>query len=139
MDRNVLWLLKKIPEIEDANCPVTIEDRLKISFNLSKTGAYLTLIANNLGQILHSDNFKSVFDDNCGRCTITESKLQKYFKYIQTIDSFNGYFREWGLPEVNDIEMNKILLTSITNSKVKGYHGRYFEMNKLPDPKVMIN
>lgn len=39
MDRNVLWLLKKIPEIENINCPVSVEDRLKISFNLSKTGA----------------------------------------------------------------------------------------------------
>lgn len=39
MDRNVLWIIKKIPEIEKENCPVSVEDRLKISFNLSKVGA----------------------------------------------------------------------------------------------------
>lgn len=77
MDRNVLWLLKKIPEIENENCPVSVEDRLKISFNLSKTGAYLTLICKYLGKILHNDNFKPTFDDNCGRCIVTEDKLQK--------------------------------------------------------------
>jgi len=44
MDRNVLWLLKKIPEIEKADCPVSKEDRVKISFNLAKTGGILTML-----------------------------------------------------------------------------------------------
>jgi len=35
--------------------------------------------------------------------------------------------------------MNQILLQSIKNSKLKGYHGDAKDMNKLPEPKVMLN
>lgn len=48
MIRNVLWILKKIPEIEKPNCVVSKEDRIKISFGLAKTGGVLSLVVNHL-------------------------------------------------------------------------------------------
>lgn len=43
------------------------------------------------------------------------------------------------MPVKSDAEMNQILLQSIQNSKLKGYHGDVKDMNKLPEPKLMLD
>lgn len=43
------------------------------------------------------------------------------------------------MPEKSDTDMNQILLKSIQNSKSKGQHGDIKDMNKLPEPKVMLD
>jgi len=90
MDRNVLWLLKKIPEIEKENCPVSKADRVDISFNLSKTGGILTMLITFLRKMTQDDGFVTQFDNNCGRCPIAEIKLQEYVKKIMEINCFEG-------------------------------------------------
>lgn len=90
LDRNVLWLLKKIPEIEDPNCAVSVEDRLNISFNLNKTGFIMSLLMFELRKNINDklDTFIQGYDNSFGRLPLLELKIQEQTKKFLDINNF---------------------------------------------------
>jgi len=140
LDRNVLWLLKKIPEIESPKCDISIEDRLIISFNLNKTGFVMSLLMMELRKSINDklNDFITTFDEQYGRLPVLELKLQEQIKKFLNISDFNTYYQLMTMKNRNNDEINSMLLQAIKNSKDKGYHGDNDIVNKLPDSNIQF-
>lgn len=146
MDRQVLWMLKLIPELETMKDDTKLDnDRINASFKSTLVGYHLTLFYSIfIDKIVHREGrsreqlLKSA-DDMYGRLTQTEEELiQRYCKEINKVNDYYGYFKMLGIPFPSKKELFEAIKKSIVNSARKKYHGPAEELDPLPENNVMI-
>jgi len=146
MDRQVLWMLKAIPELEEMEEDKELDDnRINVSYKSTLVGYRLTLfyaifnekIINREGRT--REQLLKNTDEMYGRLTQSEEDLiQNYCKKINNVKDYYGYFKILGIPFPSKKELFEAIKKSITNSRRKGYHGLGSFMNKLPKTDIMI-
>jgi len=142
LDRNVMWMLIKIPELDFENkklnkrnaSKTTESERIKICFESSKTGLYFTAFFVHLNACVEKftgqkpKNFAElarVLDQNHG-CLPTEAEnhFQQALFSISKIEDFKSYFNLIGYEVNSEKETYDKLIAAVKNSRQKGYHGR---------------
>lgn len=149
LDRQVLWILKKIPELDFENkklkgkgMGVKEEERSKISFECGKTGFFLSVffvkLHNTLervgGQNKNIDEISKVLDENFGCLGFeVENTFQKQIFDILKVDDFQKYYSEIGLDRAQNQEaLNSLLVKAVKSSRAKGYHGQEHD-SQMPE------
>lgn len=140
LDRQVFWILKKIPELEDDSGTIAVdENRVRVTFNSQIMGYLLVCFYHDYIKILrekyktwnsmleHMENHCCKLDDE------TEDKIQHAFFYSEeNIRDYKAYYEHIGV-KINDFEDICIRLKeAVKNSKRKKYHGSMEELLELP-------
>ena len=149
LDRQVLWILKKIPELDFENkklkgksMGVKEEERSKISFECGKTGFYLSVffvklnatLENVGGQAKNIDDISKQLDDNFGCLGFDlENNFQQQIFGILKVDDFQKYYKELELDRAQTQEaLNDMLVKAVKSSRAKGYHGQEHD-SQMPE------
>lgn len=140
LDRQVFWILKKIPELEDDSGTIAVdENRVRVTFNSQIMGYLLVCFYHDYIKILR-DRFKNwnsllehMENHNCKLDDETENKIQKaFFNTEENIRDYKAYYEHIGV-KINDFEdICKRLKEAVKNSKRKKYHGSMEELLELP-------
>jgi hypothetical protein len=142
LDRQVFWILLKIPELDDSKNygNVVLDDnRVEITFMSQIVGYLMVIFFHDYRKIVRS-NFKSwsamlefLEGNGCKLETKTEDEILSSFNNAKTtIKSYSGYFQRIGLPDKNQQELNAMLKQAVTNSTEKRYHGEVDHVIGLP-------
>ena len=141
LDRQVFWILRKIPELEDdTNTFALDKNRVEVSF--------ATLIVGYRLMMFYHDYYKTLKEEFADRAALLtyleqnscklpnnlENKILEKFKDIaENVKDYNGYFKRVGLPEKTQDELTNMLKQAVKNSKTKKYHGEVDEVIGLPE------
>jgi ubiquitin-protein ligase/Ran GTPase-activating protein (RanGAP) involved in mRNA processing and transport len=140
LDRQVFWILKKIPELEDDSGTIAVdENRVRVTFSSQIMGYLLVCFYHDYIKILR-DRFKTwgsmleFMESNC--CKLddeSENKIQKcFFDSEENIKDYKEYYEHIGV-KINDFDdICKRLKEAVKNSKRKKYHGSMEELLELP-------
>lgn len=141
LDRQVLWMLRKVPELENEG-QVIEENRLKVTFNCSLESYLINSLI-----YIYEKNIKENYGNYTNLFVYLENKsnklpesiensLQSKFKRVlEDLDSYHKYFTLVGLPSKSNTEINEMLKTSIKNSSNKRYHGEIDDLINLKSEK----
>ena len=145
MDRQILWILMELPELEDLINSSEIDDiRAKVCFKAAILGQQVTLFYYYLlNKIVYSecktlDEFAEKLDKNYG--CLTESEIDKHraeIKNLLKIDNFNDFYKFLNLKTPSKEELNQLIKQAFENSKKKKYHG-VDEVRFVPSPEKQI-
>lgn len=112
LDRQVLWILKQIPELDFENKKikgkgnVKESERGRVSFECGKTGFFISLFfvhlqrtfANVCGEDKDFNKMVDQMDSNHGCLTFnTENSFQQELFSILKVDDFQKYYKTLGL------------------------------------------
>lgn len=147
LDRQVFWILNKIPELEDdSNTMVIDANRVEVTFASQIISYRLTMFYHDYNQIIRSQfkDWTSMLEyleqNGCKLATDVEDKILETFKdCIATVKNYDQYFERIGLPKRNKDELVGMLKQAVKNSKEKKYHGEVDEVIGLPDEVEQIN
>ena len=147
LDRQVFWILIKIPELEhsSSNNFSLDENRVEITF-MSQVISYLLVVFFHDYRKTVKDNFKtwngmleSLENNGCKLDTKMEDSVLATFKEALTsIKSYSDYFQRIGLPKKNPVEINAMLKQAVKNSYEKRYHGPIDHVIQLPKKEEQI-
>lgn len=128
--RNVFWILNRYPELEQESHPeVTLADRLKYSFEVSKVSQklcsfhqwFLDNVAHPSG--MTPDEISKRYDDNYGRpSNESEDQFLTVVDKINKIASYKDFYTIIN-KQISEEEIAKQLVAATKKSKEKGYHG----------------
>jgi len=146
MDRQVFWMIKDIPELENmTNDTEFDDDRVNASFKSTLVGYHLTLFYSVfIGKVINREGrtreqlLKST-DDMYGRLNQGEEEsIQKDCNNIRKVGDYYAYFKMLGVPFPSKKELFEAIKKSIRNSSLKGYHGPEDGLHALPEKNIMI-
>lgn len=141
LDRQVFWILNKIPELEDdSNTMVIDTNRVEVTFTSQIVSYRLTMFYHDYNKILRSQ-FKDwtsmleyLEENGCKLSTDVEMKILDTFKEcISGVKNYDQYFERLGLPHKNQDQLTGMLKQAVKNSKEKKYHGEVDEVIGLPE------
>ena len=145
MDRQIFWILTKIPELEkliDSNEIDEVRD--KICFQAGIISQQLLLFYYYfLKKVVYNscdslDKFAKKLDDNFGSLSDMEISLhRKEINKLLKIDNYYDYYKFMEMKVPNKEELNKLLKEAFKNSKQKKYHG-FDEIRYVPCQKEQI-
>ena len=145
MDRQILWILLLLPELENLINSKEIDDvRIKVCFQAGIIHKQILLFYYYfLKKIVYSecdtlDKFAEKLDKNYG--CLTETEIDKHrveINKILKIDNFKDYYKFMGLKVPSEVELNEQLKQAFENSKKKKYHG-FDEVRFVPDPEKQV-
>jgi Ran GTPase-activating protein (RanGAP) involved in mRNA processing and transport len=144
-DRQVFWLLKNIPEMEEEGSEAFLDDkRSAITFKSQQISYQVLLFWTQLSRVFKG-KFKSIkelnkyYGDHNGRLTDSfENEIQQTCFKVLKVESYEEYFQMLGQGKVSDQELNKRLKSAISNSKRRKYHGTDDEILALPSREEQI-
>lgn len=147
LDRQVFWILNKIPELEDdSNTQVIDKNRTEVTFISQIIGYRLTMFYHDYNQILRSQfkDWTSMLEyletNGCKLSNEVEDKiLETFIDCMKTVKNYDQYFERIGLPKKNQDQLTGMLKEAVKNSKRKKYHGDVDEVIGLPEPVEQIN
>lgn len=142
-DRNVLWLLRLIPELAEEGSKSIEEERLNITYNANPVSwqivmfhAYMRRVVLAKGLKTHSQSMDTMW----GRLPWKDEDLfQQNCKLIQKIDSFKHYFGRIDYQYESNSMLVKMLRNAVGNSARKKYHGEDDHILELPSTDVQMN
>lgn len=146
LDRQVFWILLKIPELDDSNLRdirELDESRVEISFTSQIIGYQITLFFHDYHKAIRS-KFKSnaglqesLEKNSCKlEAQLEDQILSAFGKSKNEVKSYSTFFKKIGLPEKSQQELNSMLKEAVKNSREKKYHGDMDEMIGLPEKKA---
>ena len=145
LDRQILWILMELPELEELINSSEIDDiRGKVCFKAAITGQQLLLFYYYLlNKIVYSecdtlDKFAEKLDKNYG--CLTETEIDKHrieINNILKIDNFTDYYKFMNMKPPSKDELNQSIKQAFENSKKKKYHGTD-EVRFIPPPEKQI-
>lgn len=130
-DRAVFHLIKDYRELaKEEEDPVVDKERVNVTFGASIVGHRLIMfhmyflehVARPLGKAI--PEMSKSYADLYGRPSVrmVEDMLQA-FRDIKKVKNHSDFFGRIGLPILSEEELKVLLRKSVTNSRVKGYHG----------------
>jgi Ran GTPase-activating protein (RanGAP) involved in mRNA processing and transport len=138
LDRQVFWILLKIPELDDDKNYGTLQlddSRVEITFQSQVVSYHMVVFYHDYEKILKkyfsswNGMLEQVEQNSCKLETKIEDELLYAFKNVQTtVKSYSNYFEHIGLPQKNMVEINAMLKTAVGNSKKKRYHGSIYDV-----------
>jgi len=138
LDRQVLWLLKQVPELEDDSHGFLDDKRTMICFKSQQSSYQLLLFWVMLSKFF-SSTFKShkelleYYKRNLGRLSNQkENEIQKKVFEILKVGSYDEMFQYLNKGKITEDELNKRLKQAVKNSKRRKYHGTDDELLALP-------
>lgn len=140
LDRQVFWILKKIPELEDDSGTIAVdENRVRVTFNSQIMGYLLVCFYHDYIKILKG-KFKTwvgmleyMEGKICKLDDDTENKIQQaFFHTEETIKDYKDYYQHIGVEVKNFDDICQRLKEAVKNSKRKKYHGSIDELLGLP-------
>jgi ubiquitin-protein ligase/Ran GTPase-activating protein (RanGAP) involved in mRNA processing and transport len=139
IDRQVFWILQKIPELIKDNNFVIDDNRAEVTFKSQAISYTLVTIYHQYlkairGQFTTWDNLLVYLESNfCKLPEPLENSLQQSFKHsIEHLDSFDAYYESIGMKTKSKAELTVLLKNAIVSSKTKKYHGCEEELNLIP-------
>ena len=146
MDRQVFWMLRRIPELEEATMQEHLdENRAKICFAHETTSYHIALFFKMLSDFVRN-NFKDTkdllnhFAKNFGKFEgKLENELQDRVFKISKVDNYDSYFEYLGLGKLDSSALNARLRQCVKNSRRKKYHGTDEEILVLPSSEEQIH
>ena len=146
LDRQVFWILTKIPELEDETNTISIDkNRVEVTFASQILGYRLTMFFNDYNRIIKSqykdtDVLLNFLGKNyCKLPNAVENQILDSFKdVIENVKNYGDYFKKIGLPEKSQDELIGMLKKAVKNSKEKRYHGEVDDVIGLPEEKEQI-
>lgn len=147
LDRQVFWILNKIPELEDdSNTMVIDANRVEVTFTSQIISYRLTMFYHDYNKIIRSQfkDWTSLLEyleqNGCKLGIDVEDKILETFKdCIQNVKNYDQYFERIGLPKKNKDQLVGMLKQAVKNSKEKKYHGEVDEVIGLPEEVDQIN
>jgi ubiquitin-protein ligase/Ran GTPase-activating protein (RanGAP) involved in mRNA processing and transport len=140
LDRQVFWILKKIPELEDDSGTITVdENRVRVTFSSQIMGYLLVCFYHDYIKILRNKfktwlNMLDYMENHC--CKLddkTENEIQQsFFDCEDNIKDYKDYYTHIGMPVKDFEDICKRLKEAVKNSKRKKYHGSIDELLGLP-------
>jgi ubiquitin-protein ligase len=138
--RQVMWILKKIPELEDdTNTLVIDENRVEVTFATQIISYKLTTVFHNYNKILR-EMFKTpmtmleILEKRC--CLLTEEQEAEVYENIElgmeNMINYDEYFAKIQMEKKTTDELVGCLKTAVQESKRKKYHGNPRELIDLP-------
>lgn len=139
IDRQVFWILQKIPELIKDNNFVIDDNRAEVTFKSQAVSYTLVAIYHHYlkamrEQYTNWDNLLLYLESNfCKLPEPLENSLQQSFKNdIEHLDSFDSYYESIGMKTKSRAELTILLKNAIVSSKNKKYHGCEEELNMIP-------
>jgi len=143
LDRQVLWLLKQVPELEDETGYLD-DKRSMICFKSQQSSYQLVLFWVMLSKFFKA-NFKSTQDllefykKNLGRLNNeSENEIQKKVFEILKIGNYDEMFQYLNKGKLSEAEINKRLKQAVKNSSRRKYHGTDDELLALPSKEEQL-
>jgi len=128
-DRNVLWSLKKYPELQTEKGQAYYEQRLKKVFDATIVSNHLLMFhVYFLKHIARPDGvtiqqIRGMLDFRCGRPTYQmKDQLMEECKIIQKVEDWPTFFQKIHVSVPSNDTLAKWLERCVTNSLKKGYH-----------------
>jgi len=128
-DRNVLWSLKKYPELQTEKGPAYYDQRLKKVFDATIVSNRLLMFhVYFLKHIARPDGvsiqqIRGLLDFRCGRPTYQmKDQLQEECKSIQKVEHWTAFFKKIYVTAPTKEMMARWLERCVSNSLKKGYH-----------------
>lgn len=146
LDRQVFWILKKIPELEDDTGVISVdENRVRVTFSSQIMGYLLVCFYHDYIKILRT-RFKTwntmleyMETHSCKLDDESEDKIQQAFFYSEdNVKDYMQYYSHIGISVKNFDDICKRLKEAVKNSKRKKYHGSMDEILGLPINPEMI-
>ena len=145
LDRQVLWLLKQVPELEDESGDSYLDDkRAMICFKSQQSSYQLVLFWVMLSKFF-KNKFKSTqeliefYKTNLGRLNNeSENEIQKRVFEILKIENYDAMFQYLNKGKLSEAELNKRLKQAVKNSKRRKYHGTDDELLALPPKEEQL-
>ena len=145
MDRQILWILNTIPELEELIDKKEIDDvRAKICFKAGIISEQFLLFHHYFStKIVYKecenlDKFAEKLDQNYG--CLTEVEIDKHrveINKLLKIDNYKDYYEFMGMKSPSEEELNDQLKQAFKNSKEKKYHG-FDETRFVPGPEEQV-
>lgn len=140
LDRQVLWILKKIPELEDDTSTIVVdENRIEVTFASTVIGYLLVVFYKDYTDIIKKeyktwDNLLDSLSSNfCKVDRGIEDQLQhKFIDALENLKSYKQFFSRVGLAQKSNEEMTQLLKSAVANSRRKNYHGDVDDVVGLP-------
>ena len=140
LDRQVFWILKKIPELEDDSGTIAVdENRVRVTFNSQIMGYLLVCFYHDYIKILRKKftKWNSMLEfmesHTCKLEDDLENQIQKaFFNCEDTIKDYKDYYTHIGVKINNFDDICLRLKEAVKNSKRKKYHGSIDELLGLP-------
>ena len=161
LDRQVLWMLRDVPELgelppEDADEEGKADSksldskaeaqmdakRDEVAFKTNMTSNHVLLffcmVERRLFKPAKLAELTASLDKNFGQLSEkAEAELQRECENIHNVKSFTHFFAELGLPPMSKPQLTARLRQAVRNSLRKKYHGDDDAVNALPEPNVM--
>jgi ubiquitin-protein ligase len=140
LDRQVFWILKKIPELEDDTGTFSVdENRVRVTFMSQVIGYMLVCFYNDYIKIIRG-KFKTWMDmleymeKRSGKLEDSvENAIQKaFFDAEENIKDYKDYYTHIGVEVKSFDDICTRLKEAVKNSKRKKYHGSIDELLGLP-------
>lgn len=146
LDRQVFWILQKIPELEDDDANIVIdENRSKVTFMSQIVGYLLVMLFNDYLEVTQkkykkwTNMFKRLEGTFAKLPRRIEDQIQNRFKSSLTqVFSYDKYFQRIGMKKLRPEEIAQALKKAVKRSKDKKYHGCLEELLKLPESNVQV-
>ena len=143
LDRQVFWLLKSIPDLEDESTDTDL-NRVNVSFKLESTSyqilSFFSMIIKKFKNAAKTNkDLLKMYEGNYGKMADSfENDIQKETFNILKIDNYDTFFGYIGMKKLSQKEILLKLRTALGNSKAKKYHGTDDEILTLPSNEEQI-
>jgi hypothetical protein len=138
LDRQVLWILKEIPELDHTDAKYKNKDvgdedeRSEVCFKTGLTGFQITMLYHAFNKQLvereGKKDLKAVCDQMDAHSGCMPAKAEDAFQAecmdIMQVKSFIAYYNKIGQPIQDAAAFGERLRQAIQNSRDKGYHGK---------------
>lgn len=131
LDRQVMWILKKIPELEDATSTQLVDSsRIEVTFATTVISCMLVCFTSDYTRVMNTEFSKSeellsyLESHFCKIARETEDLIQDKFQdATENMKNYQMFFARVGMKVRTNEEINKMLKQAVINSREKNYHG----------------
>jgi ubiquitin-protein ligase len=144
--RQVMWILMKIPELEDdTNTLVIDENRVEVTFATQKVGYRMTVVQHNYVQALKSlfktpESMLEILEQKC--CMMDEDQEKLVCKALKEglgeMINYDEYFERIGAKSKTQDELIGLMKEAVKDSRRKKYHGDLKDIIYLPEKNEQV-
>ena len=139
LDRQVLWILLEIPDLDKVDDPNLEDAKIEASFKSTIVGYRITMLLKMFNtEIFEKDNQDILHTLDSRYCRLNEEDENDFKKLVDSIFEVRNFFKYYEVvgKDVPDKEsLSKMLKTATKNSSEKKYHGDESELNIIPEIK----
>lgn len=150
LDRQVLWILKSVPELVDepkdeAEKKNLEQVRAELVFKTQTTSFqifcfYKLFVTDICERFKTRKELLQHYESNLCKLTNREEEefQRKLFGTLKQVKDFDSFFAFVGLKRRTNEELNEMLKNAISNSARKKYHGDFEERHALPERTLQL-